>query len=280
MGFFFDILTYYTVKVNPFFPHLRRFCRIMWREEGMPIVKAISDTIELIVQEEQRQWTCAEIPVLQAGICVPQCQSGMRSRAMRRFNRYYRQCARSFLSYCGRWLYPEALAAFEHARDESAPLPCAQANLTCTVTCNERGVLSLYSDCTEWAGTPEALTLRRADTWNLETGYPITASECFPRGTRVRALCLTAAREQCRRQQESSLAVYHPDFSRRLRRNLNLRNFYLSEKGFHFFYQPWAIAPGFEGCPTFLLPFSDSETDAAGPLWPAGNPCNAEKSIV
>lgn len=77
----------------------------------MPIVKAISDTIELIVQEEQRQWTCAEIPVLQAGICVPQCQSGMRSRAMRRFNRYYRQCARSFLSYCGRWLYPEALAA-------------------------------------------------------------------------------------------------------------------------------------------------------------------------
>lgn len=132
------------------------------------------------------------------------------------------------------------------------------------MTCNERGVLSLYSDCTEWAGTPEALTLRRADTWNLETGYPITASECFRRGTRVRALCLAAAREQCRRQQESSLAVYHPDFSRRLRRNLNLRNFYLSEKGFHFFYQPWAIAPGFEGCPPSCCPFP-----TAKPMQPA-----------
>ena len=246
----------------------------------MPVVKVIPDAVELILQEEQRQWTCAEIPVLQAGICVPQCQSGMSGRAMRRFNRYYRQCARSFLSYCGRWIYPEALAAFEHARDESAPLPCAQASLTCTVTCNERGVLSLYADCTEWAGAPEALTLRRADTWSLETGYPIAASECFPRGTRVRALCLAAAREQCSWRQESSLAIYHPDLSRRLRRNLNLRNFYLTEKGFHFFYQPWAIAPGFESCPTFLLPFSTDENDTVGPLWPTGNPCNAEKSIV
>lgn len=71
----------------------------------MPIVKAISDTIELIVQEEQRQWTCAEIPVLQAGICVPQCQSGMRSRRMRRFQPLLPSVhPDSFLSYCGRLL--------------------------------------------------------------------------------------------------------------------------------------------------------------------------------
>ena len=63
----------------------------------MPIVKAISDTIELIVQEEQRQWS-AEIPVLQAGIWCPNASG---SRAMRRFNRYY---LRPFVSFILRTL--------------------------------------------------------------------------------------------------------------------------------------------------------------------------------
>lgn len=75
----------------------------------MPIVKAISDTIELIVQEEQRQWTCAEIPVLQAGICVPQCQSGHAQPRHAPFQPLL-PSVRPFVSFILRTLlYPEAL---------------------------------------------------------------------------------------------------------------------------------------------------------------------------
>ena len=45
------------------------------------------------------------------------------------------------------------------------------------------------------------------------------------------------------------------DFSRRLRRNLNLRNFYLSEKGITFYYNIYEIAPYVMGPVEITLPY-------------------------
>ena len=235
----------------------------------MPAVKSRLESVNLTMQEVRRQWCCAdEVPVLCASLAVPQCGKLQTGAVARRLDRYYRQCMRAFLSYCQRYLYPQALSAFDRARQISAPLPCAEARLECTVTCNQDGVLSLYLDCTEWAGTPEALTLRRADTWDLSTGAPICARDCFPPGVRPRRRCLDAARAQCAAQESAGKAVYTGHLSARLRRYLNLRNFYLSERGFHFFYQPCCIAPASAGCPAFFLPFSNE----TGPIWPL-NPC-------
>lgn len=241
-------------------------------------MKQLLESTDYVMLEQQRQWTEGEIPVMTATITAPQFGQGAKNRISRRLDRYYRQCTRSFLSYCNRYLYPQALIEFKSACQAGAPLPHAHANLQFTVACNQEHVFSLYADCTEWAGTRNALTLRRADTWDLTTGAPISARECFPKGARVRRLCLKAAREHCARQSAAGLSVYADDLSLRLRRHLNLRNFYLSEEGFHFFYQPYAIAPAVEGCPTFFLPFS-SET---GPFWPVnhGFPCKTEKAIV
>ena len=234
----------------------------------MADVKQSLEAADYVMQEQQRQWTEGDIPVMTATITIPQFGKGAKDRVSRRLERYYRQCARSFLSYCNRYLYPKALADFNGACQTGAPLPCAQASLRFTVTCNREHVFSLYADCTEWAGTRSALTLRRADTWDLTTGLPIAARECFPRSTHVRRLCLAAAREHCAQQLDAGISVYVENLSFRLRRHLNLRNFYLSEEGFHFFYQSCTIAPAFEGCPTFFLPFS-SET---GPIWPVNRP--------
>ena len=173
----------------------------------MSAVKSIIEAVSFTMQEEERQWFADEIPVLRAELSTPQCSRLQSGRVSRRLNRYYRQCARAFLAYCSHYLYPQALNAFEQARQAGAPLPCAAAQLHCTVTCNQNQVLSLYIDCTEWVGTRDALTLRRY---------------------------------------------------------FNGRNFYLSDGGLHFFYQPCCIAPALEGCPTFFLPFSPEN----GPLWP------------
>lgn len=241
-------------------------------------MKQILESVVYELEEKQRQWTADGIPVLTAEFSVPQCAKGQTDRISRRLNRYYRQCARSFLSYCNRFLYPQALAEFQQACQTGAPLPHAHARLTSHVTCNQKHVFSLYTDCTEWIGTPGAVTLRRGDAWNLVTGYPITARECFPRGTRLRRLCLNTAREHCARQSADGLAIYADDLSLRLRRHLNLHNFYLSDEGFHFFYQMYAIAPAIEGTPTFFLPFSAQ----TGPIWPVsyGLTCKTEQAIV
>lgn len=238
---------------------------IRWRKEGMLQMKTVLETADYTMQEEQRQWASGDISVMTADIAVPRFGREDADRVSRRLNRYYCQCVGAFLSYCSHTLYPQALAEYSRADPASAAPPRARASLRCTVTCNQDRILSLYTDCTEWAGTSRSLTLRRADTWNLAEGMPVTAHDCFPGGTKIRRLCLSAAQDHCARQHAAGLSVYAGDLSLRLRRHLNLRNFYLSPEGFHFFYQPYAIAPASEGCPTFLLPFSADP----GPIWPA-----------
>ena len=240
-------------------------------------MKTTLETLAVELEESQRQWTAGEIPVLTAAITLPQCSRMQPGRIPRRLNRYYRQCARSFLSYCSHDLYPRALAEFEDACRSGAPLPCGKASLVCTITCNQAGIFSLYADCTEWAGTKDALTLRRADTWDLADGMPVAAQDCFARGTRLRALCMRSALRVCEQQQRAGMAVYAEKLSARLRRYFSPRNFYLSGEGFHFFYQPDTIAPAREGCPTFFLPFSEE----GGPFWPGRScTCNPSEIVV
>lgn len=231
----------------------------------MPFVKQPLDVLSFTIQTLQREWTAEEIPVLQAVISIPQTSSDHPGPAERRLNRYYRQCANAFLRYCQRFLYPQALADFTAARQTGAPLPCAHASVECTATCNQSGVFSSYMDCTEWKHTSHALTLRRADTWDLHTGYPIGARDCFAKGAPVRRLCLQAARTQCAQKSRAGLAHYADHLPHRLRRHLNLRNFYLTAEGFYFFYQPYTIAAGAEGIPTFTILFSEEK---CGPIWP------------
>lgn len=231
-------------------------------------MKYLSESAPFTLEETERVWTAEEIPVLTATLSIPQWPKGTKNRAILRLNRYYRQCAQSFLAYCNRFLYPQALADFQQACETGTPLNCGKARLNCCVTCTAENILSLYLDCTEWAGTAHAATLRRGDTWDLSSGSPVSARDCFPRGAQIRKRCLEAAREVCARQAAEGLCVYAPDLSLRLRRYLNLRNFYLSEEGFHFFYQMYAIAPAIEGVPTFFLPFSQE----AGPHWPILQP--------
>lgn len=217
------------------------------------------------MQEEEKQWASEKIPILCATLSLPQWPKTPRSRIARRLNRYYGQYQHSFLSYCAHYLYPQALAEFQYAQENSLPLPCAQAALRCTVAYNQDQLLSLYLDCTEWIGTAQALTLRRADTWELVHGTQLSAQDCFPKKSNIRQQCLKTALSQCRQQAKEGRSIYAPHLAFRLRRHLNLRNFYLTAEGFHFFYQPYTIAPAFEGCPTFLLPFSEED----GPKLPS-----------
>ncbi len=117
-----------------------------------------------------------------------------------------------------------------------------------------------YSDCTEWAGTPEA---RRcgADTWNLETGYPITASECFPRGTRVRALP-GSSREQCRRQQESSWLYIPSGFFSPPAPQSQSAQFLPERKRIPFFLPTLGHRPDLRAAPPSCCPFPTAKTDA------------------
>lgn len=181
-----------------------------------------------------------------------------------RFNHYYLAYSNAFLQYCRTELFPQAQQSYRQALETAGSLPQWQATLDTTLTCQTPQILSLYTDSTENSGETRRI-LRRGDTWNLLSGYPMVLSEFFPPRSIWRRRLMETAVTQIRREEAQGLSRYHPDWPARLRKSFNPHNFYLAEEGLCFFYQMYAIAPPAESIPTFCLPYDEEH----GPYSPA-----------
>ena len=203
----------------------------------------------------EREWTADGIPVLRAESSLP-CPAAPDTRIKRRIQYFYRLQSRSYLRYCENWLVPKAVADCRQALLDSAPLPQYTARLTYQITCNEAGILSLYTDSHEFTGG-KPLVLRRGDTWDLQTGYPLPAAAFFSGSTPVRKLLLRTAADEIRRQEEAGISRYSDAWPQAMKRAFNRSNFYITPDAFCFFWQMYSIAPAVEGIPVFSIPFGD-----------------------
>ena len=196
----------------------------------------------------QREWTVEGIPVLSAEAAVPQ-PVGTTDRTARRIRRYYQAQLRAFLRYCEKWLLPQAAAEYRAALESSAPLPNFRAELRYEVTYQDQRFLSLYTQSREETGQTQ-LT-RRGDTWDLAEGYPARLSAFFRSPRRL----LGPISEEIRRQERAGAARYRENWPRAVRYHFNPQNYYLTPEGIAVFFPMYAIAPGAEGIPTFLIPY-------------------------
>lgn len=205
----------------------------------------------------EREWTVEGIPVLTASVTVPRPEP-LADKVSRRIYRYYQLQCRAYLRYCERWLLPQAEAEYRAALASSAPLPCFRAELGYRVTYNEGGLWSLYTQSREVTLPGQTLVTRRGDTWDLAAGYPTPLSGFFPPRSPWKRRLLALAAAEIERQEKAGMARYHETWRRELRRCFNPQNFYLTNEGLAFFFPMYAIAPGVEGVPTFLLPYGES----------------------
>lgn len=202
----------------------------------------------------EREWTVEGIPVLAASVTVPRPEPPAGS-VSRRIHRYYQLQCRAYLRYCERWLLPQAEAEYRAALAASAPLPCFRAELDYRVTYNQGGLWSLYTQSREVTLPGQTLVTRRGDTWDLASGYPVPLSDFFPPRSPWKRRLLDLAAAEIERQEKAGTARYHEAWRKELRRRFNPQNFYLTSEGLSFFFPMYAIAPGVEGVPTFLLPY-------------------------
>jgi hypothetical protein len=98
----------------------------------------------------------------------------------------------------------------------------------------------------------------------LGPGYPAALPSFFPPHSGWKKQLLHLAAGEIRQQEAAGYARYLPGWQRKLRRNFNARNFYLTPEGLVFFYPMYAIAPAMEGIPVFTLPYGQG-----GPALPA-----------
>ena len=211
----------------------------------------------------EREWTVEEIPVLTASVSLPEPVPAA-GPVSRRIRRYYQLQLRSFLRYCESWLLPQVSAEYRTALADSSPLPHFRAELTYQVTYNEGGLWSLYTQSRERVPGGRAALIRRGDTWDLSTGYPVSLSSLFPRRSGWKRRLLEQAEAEIRRQEAAGAAQYSEGVHRLLRRHFNPQNFYLTAEGLAFFYPMYAIAPAAEGIPVFTIPYGQ-----CGPALPA-----------
>ena len=211
---------------------------------------------QLLTEEvtAEREWSVDGIPILTASISLPR-PVRTEGRAAARIDRYYRMLQRSYLLYCERMLFPQSAEAYWTAIRNSTPLPRDTAALSYRVTWNHSGIWSLYTQTRESIGQRRAELLRRGDTWDLLTGYPLALPDFFPRHSAWKKRLRAAAQEEILRREAAGLARYQEDWRHALR-DFNPQNFYLTAEGLCFFYQMHTIAPATEGIPVFCLPFS------------------------
>ena len=204
----------------------------------------------------ERAWTVEEIPVLTAAVSLPEPVPAA-DRISRRIRRYYQLQCRSFLRYCEAYLLPLAAEEYRTALAASQPLPHLRAELAYQVTYNEGGLWSLYTQSREQGPGGQASLLRRGDTWDLASGYPVALSSLFSRRSGWKRRLLEAAEAEARQREEAGVSRYHEGVRRLLRRHFNSQNFYLTTEGLVVFYPMYAIAPAMEGIPTFLVPWEE-----------------------
>lgn len=211
----------------------------------------------------EREWTVEEIPVLTAAVSLPEPVPAA-DRISRRIRRYYQLQCRSFLRYCEAYLLPLAAAEYRDALAASQPLPRFHAELTYQVTYNEGGLWSLYTQSREQGPGGQTALLRRGDTWDLASGYPVALSALFPRRSGWRRRLLEAVEAEAAQRTAAGVSQYHEGVRRRLRQYFNPQNFYLTGEGLAVFYPMYAIAPAMEGIPVFTIPYG-----RGGPALPA-----------
>lgn len=209
----------------------------------------------------EREWTVDGIPVLTASLSVPR-PAGRTGRTARRIDRFYQLQCRTYLRYCEKLLFPKVAAEYQQALAGSAPLPHDIAVMSYQVTCSEHGIWSLYTDIRETIGGHTEV-LRRGDSWNLHTGYPMPLSAFFPKRFPIRKKLLACAENEICRQEKAGLACYHDNYRQELRKHFNRENFYVQPDCLRFFWQMYAVAPSAEGIPVFAMPFSED-----GCRWP------------
>ena len=202
----------------------------------------------------ERTWTVEEIPVLTAAVSLPEPVPAA-DPISRRIRRYYQLQYRSFLRYCETYLLPLAAEEYRAALAASQPLPRLHAELTYQITYHEGGLWSLFTQSREQGPGGQAALLRRGDTWDLASGYPVALSSLFPRRSGWKRRLLAAAEAQALQREEAGVSQYHEGVRRLLRRHFNSQNFYLTAEGLVLFYPMYAIAPAMEGIPTFLVPW-------------------------
>lgn len=212
---------------------------------------------ELAVEVDRREWE-----MTLEGECVMHCVLTRPVltgtwKGLRAINRCYSHAADN---WCRRWereLYCMACLDLANRRAQGRPFRVWKAELETRITLQENGLLSLWQEGRECRGYDRPLFLRRGDTWSLAEGAPRPLASFYHKERRWKKRLIQQLEKQVRERLASGESLLDPDCTKRLGREFDRENFYLTADGIQVFFPLYALAPGAEGIPVFTVPLPE-----------------------
>lgn len=153
-------------------------------------------------------------------------------------------------------LYPQAVADYKNSILNGYPFNPYGAFLNYSVTYNENCILSFYYDIYTYTGGAHGTTLRKSDTYNLNTGREIPLSAYFDNKASYRKKVLDIILEQADRRQQESQGLFFDEYRSLIKKHFNEESYYLIPDGIVIYYGQYEIAPYVAGIVEFTIPYS------------------------
>lgn len=208
---------------------------------------------ELTVELKRQEWemTLEGECVLHCVLTCPELAGTW--KGIRAINRCYSHAADNWRRRWERELYCMACLDLADRRAQGRPFRVWKAELETRITLQENGLLSLWQEGRECRGYDRPLLLRRGDTWSLAEGTPLTLSSFFPKKRRWKRWVQEQLKEQVQGRIESGESLLDNDCVKRLRREFEPDNYWLTGEGAQVFFPMYTIASGGEGVPAFSV---------------------------
>jgi hypothetical protein len=213
-------------------------------------------------EKEKEIWSDKGISILCLEIEFFSFRAKKISGAINRINRYYLHMNKQLARYCKSRLLPKSLSdyrdALKYGKVFIAPMVTSKTKLCC----NTNGLLSLYTDITEYDGR-ESFTVRLGDSWCLYTGCPLPMSSFFSKKANYKKLLKTFVAKEVQRRKDYEFSDYYDHVRKNCSRHFSTDRFYITADGLTIFYPMCSIASRAESIPTFTMHWS--ETGPRGP---------------
>lgn len=191
-----------------------------------------------------------DTPVLTYKIYYPSIISSLAS--VKTINYFYYHMAKISEEYCRTVLYQSAQ---DNAQDSGEnPFNAYEFIVDFTVTYNQCCILSLYMDTYTYTGGAHGNTIRKSNTWDLETGTLMQLGDVYTLTPESLLNLQESIQQQIAERLQENPGIYFDTYRFLLIDTFNANSFYLLPSHGIIYYQQYDIAPYSTGIPEFSFP--------------------------
>ena len=153
-------------------------------------------------------------------------------------------------------LYPQAVKDYKNSLLNGYPFNPYGAFLNYVVSYNENCALSFYYDTYNYTGGAHGTTIRKSDTYSLNTGREIPLSAYYKNITTYRKNILEIILQQADKRQQENPGMFFDEYRSLIKKYFNEESYYLTPDGIVIYYGQYDIAPYAVGIVEFVVPYS------------------------